>query len=302
VAEIKGVDFSYARIPATTLVKSGITHVFRYLSHDPGKNITKGEYDEYKKAGLTVHLNWETSAARPLDGSGAGITDGQEANRQANALGAPADQAILVSLDVDPHSLSDGQWGALMGYLNAFHLQGRPVGLYAGALAIDYVSTHHGASEYWQTAAWSGNYISPHAHYYQRIGHTWVIPGVDPSAYDEDVIIVTPVPPQPPHPSHGEYEMIVCKHQVSAKAGREACVTFDPGTKTLVAYNGPHFLTNAKGFKTTNWPSNNPAGVSSSTVLTEATNGPLQYGEDPDGLACIILATGDGGTFKIPYA
>lgn len=198
--EIKAVDFSFARIPAALLVAAGVRHVFRYLAYLPnGKVITKPERDEDVAAGITVHYVWETTALRPLDGPAAGDQDGTEAARQLTALGDTGHVAIP-ALDTDPNGLTTSQLATVHGYLAEFghHC---PVGIYGGGKIIDASASWPEVAERWQTAAWSGNYLSPHADYYQRIGHSWSLPGVAADAYDEDVVIhpgLVPTVPEKP--------------------------------------------------------------------------------------------------------
>jgi hypothetical protein len=209
--EIKGVDFSFARIPAATLVANGVRHVFRYLAYLPnGKVINKFEHDDDVAHGLIVHYNWETTATRPFDGAGAGSNDGHEAGRQLDMLGEPLTTPIIVSLDTDPRN-PNTPWSSVRAYLDAFRsASGRPVGFYAGAAGIDVAATWGFVREFWQTAAWSGSYLSAHADYYQRIGHSWRIPGVADDAYDEDVIIHSGVTqPLKPTTTPTEVDMLI---------------------------------------------------------------------------------------------
>lgn len=188
--EIKAVDFSFARIPAALLAAAGVHHVFRYLADPPNdKIITPVEYADDVAHGITVHFNWETSATRPLDGTGAGLQDGAVAKVELAALGA-TDATVICSLDTDPSGLTAVQYAAVHGYLQAFATaSGHPVGIYGGAKIIDASAAWPEVVERWQTAAWSGQYLSPHADYYQRIGHSWSLPGVADNAFDEDVVI-----------------------------------------------------------------------------------------------------------------
>lgn len=197
--EVKAVDFSFARIPASFLVAAGVHHVFRYLAYLPnGKVITKPERDDDVAAGITVHYNWETSAGRFLE-PGIGDADGAYAAQLLAGLG-DAGHVVICSLDTDPNGLTTSQLATVHGNLQAFSHH-CPVGIYGGAKIIDISAAWPEVTERWQTAAWSNGYLSPHADYYQRVGHSWSLPGVDPNAYDEDVVIhpgPTPPPPEKP--------------------------------------------------------------------------------------------------------
>lgn len=213
--EIKAIDFSFARISAAQLAMNGVKHVFRYEAWLPnGKVIQKPEYDDDVAHGITVHINWETTATRPLDGPGAGDVDGTESARQNGVLGYTG--SVITSLDADPSALSTAQLDTAIAYWDHFGSHVNKVGVYGGARLIDYVYSKRGSAfEYWQTAAWSGQYLSPHADYYQRIGHSWSLPGVPSNAYDEDVVIHPGIVIVKPPPAPVETPMLTPHYNVS---------------------------------------------------------------------------------------
>jgi hypothetical protein len=209
--EIRAVDFSFARISTQQLLAAGCKHVFRYLAFLPnGKVITKPERDADVAAGITVHYNWETTATGILV-PGNGAAYGTEAARQLAALG-DAGHTVIFSLDTDPSAVN---LGLVFDNLAAASHHVR-VGVYGGAKLIDASATWSFVAERWQTAAWSGSYLSPHADYYQRIGHSWSIPGVGGDQYDEDVVIHAGlVPAQPPTPQHPEAPLLAPHYNVT---------------------------------------------------------------------------------------
>lgn len=299
MTEIRATDFSFARISAAELVQNNVFHVSRYLAYLPnGKVITKPEYDADIAAGITVYFNWETTATRPEEGPGAGYADGLEARRQLDALGAPRPTVVIISLDTDPRS--GVNWNAVHDYLQAFsEALGCKVGFYSGAFGIDMVWQWSFIDQdyLWQTAAWSAGVLSPHAALYQRVGHTWRLPGVADDQYDEDVVIHSGlVPATPPPPSTLEDMLLTPKHAVADAtfaAGRIPHIRFDKDNRRFLSY-GYDFKPTA-GYTITYG-----FGLVIAT-LNVVTNGDLDFGESADGHVAFIGAGGDFGTFALQY-
>lgn len=141
------VDYSWAR-PAPAAIKAGgFVGAVRYLSYEPGKNISPGEWAGLRNEGLALSLVWETTADRALHGAGAGAQDAIEANRQANALGYTG--AIYYAVD------TGATWEQVAPYFRGVaSVQGLPwggYGPYAVAEGLGAVTRY-----VWQCAAWSG--------------------------------------------------------------------------------------------------------------------------------------------------
>lgn len=167
-------DYSWSRPPPAALKAAGYTAVSRYLSNDPSKNITAGEYRALEQAGLAVMLNWETTTTRALEGAAAGAQDAQAANAQADTVGYPGSAPIYYSVD------TGATVDQVRPYFQAVHAHGgRPVGFYGGQavglqLLREGVVTHLWVSN---AASWSGypNWqtlranVAPEAHLIQHL-------------------------------------------------------------------------------------------------------------------------------------
>lgn len=108
------------RIDPVALHAADVSGVCRYLKPDsvPTYRITLAEYRELVAADIDVTLNWEYDAHDWLGGASAGTAHGQEAVRQAKALGYPAGKVIIGSADFD---MTATQWNnAGRAYAKAF--------------------------------------------------------------------------------------------------------------------------------------------------------------------------------------
>jgi hypothetical protein len=116
-----GIVLDYtARIAPAALKAAGVVGVCRYLKPDsvPEYRIGVAEYRELVGAGIDVTLNWEFDAYDWLGGAGRGQAHGEDAVRQARALGYPAGRVIVGSADFD---MTLGQWGtSAASYARAF--------------------------------------------------------------------------------------------------------------------------------------------------------------------------------------
>jgi hypothetical protein len=133
----KVADYSWARPGPTTLKNLGFVGIMRYLSYEPGKNLSAGERDSFHNAGLGIGLVWESTANRPIYGASAGAADGAVANQQANALGLPLDRPIYFAMDTDYRR---ADFPVIAAYFRAAkeRIGGRPIGAYIGADFIDW--------------------------------------------------------------------------------------------------------------------------------------------------------------------
>lgn len=197
------IDVSWSKPSPAAVKAAGYAGVIGYLSHDASKTMSGLYRDECFAHDLLIGLVFEDAATRALGGHVAGMADGQWANAEADALHWPADRPIYYAVDFD---VAAGQVNAVLEYLTGAHdaRPSRPAGLYGGRLIID---APQNTAYRWQTEAWSGAYVSPHACLYQRVRPTAVIAGVSTSSYDEDVVLradwggwhpAAPAPPPPP--------------------------------------------------------------------------------------------------------
>lgn len=159
------VDIAWDR-PSVAAIKAVAQGVARYFSPDPSKNLRASEVGAYTLAGLTVVSVFESTAGRALAGYGAGQSDARLAEAQRLACGLPT--AHLVHMAVD----TDTTWSSVLPYFEgaASVLGMGRTGCYGGIRVIDGAAAW-GLTRLWQTAAWSGGQVSPHATLYQN-GHT----------------------------------------------------------------------------------------------------------------------------------
>lgn len=159
---IYGVDYSSrGAVPSPGALKAdGYGFVMRYLSYEPGKNITADELAALHAAGISVGFVWESTGQTPLGGAAAGASDGAEAGRQLRALGVPASIFVFWAFDTDDRG-HPGCLPTLKAYGDAF---ARACGHFSFPYGSNRVIDYFGGG--WQTQAWSdgqGSVVSPHA-------------------------------------------------------------------------------------------------------------------------------------------
>jgi hypothetical protein len=156
-----GFDFAWSRPTPAQLKEAGASFVCRYLSNDPSKNISQAEYQALTAVGISVVLNWETTAVRATTGGYAGgVQDANAAVQQAIALGAPADQPIYFSVDQDTTAASVRDY--FQG-INSVIGVGRTGG-YGSYQVIKGLFDGGLISYGWQTIAWSRGRWDERAH------------------------------------------------------------------------------------------------------------------------------------------
>lgn len=149
-------DYSYARPTPAALRAAGFTAVLRYLSHEPGKNLSLAERDALHAAGLAIGLVWETIANRVLAGFDAGRLDAIEANRQADLLGWPTDRALFYAVDFDATGAQ--VVGPISDYFRGANSVGRRSrGVYGHYGVIETIVGGGLVPCGWQCAGWSGS-------------------------------------------------------------------------------------------------------------------------------------------------
>lgn len=199
-----GCDYSW-QVPTAEQIKAvGYTFAMRYLSWEFGKNLKPLELLALHARGISVGLVWESTADRPVYGAAAGAADGAEAGRQANALGVPKSVPLFWALDEDDRT-PGVSYANLKAYGDAFaRASGHFSFPYGSYRVIEFFQAG------WQTEAWSGGLVSPHAYLYQRAGGSRI------AGCDENVLfnayalwaptskpVVIPKPPvvKPPKPA-----------------------------------------------------------------------------------------------------
>lgn len=115
-----GVDFSFAKPPASRLIELGHRFVVGYISDlpaSPAKNISKEQCDEYTAAGLELLLVWEMTATRASLGAAFGAADGRRAAILAAERGYPTYKPIIAA---DDTNTTASNLDAQEAYMRAF--------------------------------------------------------------------------------------------------------------------------------------------------------------------------------------
>ena len=124
-------DYSFARPVLSQVKNAGVKAVIRYLSFSTdGKNIDAAERDRLHANGLGIHLLWENKKADPLQGPALGKIHGQEAVRQAKALGYPSRLPLYVAVDFDTFNAQEK--AQIRAYVGAFSYEVRSNGYKCG--------------------------------------------------------------------------------------------------------------------------------------------------------------------------
>ena len=202
------VDYAWSHPSPQAIVAAGYQAVIRYLSLDPGKDLTASEDASLAAVGLGRRLVWETTADRATQGQAAGDTDARLAQAKSLALG--------INLPIWFACDEDVTWTAVREYYaGAVAAIGRSwVEPYGDDAIVDgfYLAfgpnPRAGDDEGWQTRAWSGGAISTHAAVLQQITPSHPPIAGAAGIYDEDTILraiewqglAPPAPPPPPPP------------------------------------------------------------------------------------------------------
>ncbi|MEU0539479.1 DUF1906 domain-containing protein [Nocardia sp. NPDC005978] len=185
-----GLDYAAGRPGASAIRAAGFDFVVRYLSSGgpslPGKLLTPAEAEDLRAHGVSIVSNWETTAARMLDGYGAGVTDARTALAQVLRCGGRPDRPIYFSADFDA---TPQQQGAINAYLEgaATVLGGANVGIYGGYWPVTRALDAGVADWAWQTVAWSGSNREPRAQLLQT-GEQVYVNGVQCDVNETDRI------------------------------------------------------------------------------------------------------------------
>ncbi|WP_405485966.1 DUF1906 domain-containing protein [Nocardia sp. NBC_00511] len=183
-----GLDYAAGRPAASAIRAAGYDFVVRYLSDGgptlPGKLLTPAEADELRAHGVSIVSNWETTAARMLDGYGAGVTDARTALAQVLRCGGRPDRPIYFSADFDA---TPQQQATINDYLNgaATVLGSANVGVYGGYWVVSRALDAGAANWAWQTVAWSGTNLEPRRSILQT-GQQVIVDGVECDVNETD--------------------------------------------------------------------------------------------------------------------
>lgn len=176
-----GLDYAGGRPGGAAIKAAGYGFVLRYLSSGgtglPGKLLTAEEYTDLTANGISVAVNWETTADRMLSGFSGGVADAQTAAQVALTVGHPVSKPIYFSADFDA---TVGEQQAIDDYLRgaASVITAARVGIYGSYYVCGRCLDNGTAQWAWQAAAWSGGQVESRANLYQRIG-TVTVGGVE---------------------------------------------------------------------------------------------------------------------------
>jgi hypothetical protein len=199
-----GLDYAWGKPPYDELKHQGFKFAMRYVSHDPGKDLTLAEKNELWKRGISVGLVFESTSGRARAGSRAGIQDAQHAQASAVHLGLPT-IPIYFAVDFDATDVDKPFIASYLG--GATKVLGHDrVGVYGGYYVIKYMADQRVCKYFWQTYAWSGGRVHPAAHILQykngvRIGGLScdLDRGLKPEIGVQGLQLA-PKPPKPPVP------------------------------------------------------------------------------------------------------
>jgi hypothetical protein len=163
-----GIDYSFGSgLTAAAMKAAKVTFVCRYLDYLPnGKVINKAEFDNLIHAGLDVVLVWEGTGRDCQRGHAGGQADAHEAERQANALGAPGAIIYFAPCDYDAPPGDQAMIDAYMNGAVSVLGHGR-TGMYGGYWPLSRALNAGICAYAWQTYAWSGTNLDRRAHIFQ---------------------------------------------------------------------------------------------------------------------------------------
>lgn len=167
-----GLDYAGGLPGGAAIREAGYGFVCRYLTPGgpglPGKLLTAWEYADLQDNGISVVVNFETTADRMRSGYAGGRADAQDAHPVAVGCGHPDWKPIYFSSDWDA---TPGDQPVIDDYLRgAASVISLPrVGDYGSFWVVKRCLDNGTATWGWQAAAWSGGNREPRAHIYQHI-------------------------------------------------------------------------------------------------------------------------------------
>ncbi len=167
-----GLDYAGGRPGGAAIRAAGFDFVVRYLSDGgptlPGKLLTPAEADDLRAHGVSIASNWETTAARMLDGYGAGVVDARAGLAQVLRCGGRQDRPIYFSADFDATPQDQQRINAYLD--GAATVLGRAnVGIYGGYWSVSRALDSGSATWAWQTDAWSGGNVETRRNIHQTL-------------------------------------------------------------------------------------------------------------------------------------
>jgi len=167
---MKGLDYSSGRPDLKRVKALGYGFCIRYLfaPMPGGKGISKIEATAIRAAGLGLCVVYEEYAGRAKEGTASGVADGHVALAFARAIGFPENKPIYFAVDFNA---TTAQLSVIDLYLKgvASVIGLARVGVYGSYAVVEHCHSVGSAQWMWQTYAWSGGKVSPHAHLLQYL-------------------------------------------------------------------------------------------------------------------------------------
>lgn len=167
MANIEGVDYSWARPGGKTLKDAGKQFAVRYIPYPGhgGKGLDAGELADLRANGLSVAMVFESYVSRVKEGFGAGAADATESVKQLANLGL-GNIPVYFAVDWDT---TEGDQVVIDDYLKgaASVLGLSRVGVYGSYYVCKRCRDNKTATYLWQTYAWSGGQVLDGIHLYQ---------------------------------------------------------------------------------------------------------------------------------------
>lgn len=166
----EGIDYSWARPGGRNIKNAGKQFVVRYLWPDGegGKGLDGGELADLLNNGLEIALVYQAGSNTLLGGRSTGIAQANDAQREINRLGLPANSVVYFAADWDA---APSQQAAIDDFLaGAASVIGHGrVGIYGKADVMQRCMQNKSAAWFWQTYAWSGGRVQEGIHLYQYL-------------------------------------------------------------------------------------------------------------------------------------
>lgn len=204
---LEGLDYSFQRPSPSNVRMGGKWFVMSYTGPGFGKFFSRAEIRALQSLGISVVMLAERFGDSALQGYDEGQSQAREADSMSFTWGLPADRPIYFAVDFD---MQVADRPAIRSFLDgcASIIGRNRVGVYGGIRCTEWAAQNRYASWFYQTYAWSGTDLGPHAHVYQYRNNQWFAgANVDlDRAYAVDfgqwphLVAETPAPPTPTPP------------------------------------------------------------------------------------------------------
>lgn len=197
MGKAKGFDFAWTKPSPQQVRNAGGSFICGYFSTDTSKNLNRNNIQQYLLDAISVVTVWETTAQRALSGYAGGSWDVHQAEAERSATTLPRDCVHHLAVDFD------AEWSQVEAYFAgaAATIGQHRVGVYGGIKVIE--GAYAAGYRYlWQTVAWSGGRLSPHATLYQDGETMWGgsadVDIAEAQDYGQSPRPTVPVPPVKP--------------------------------------------------------------------------------------------------------